>query len=188
MKVEGFHFAPVYVFVVLTHIDIVVYAVLLHLCYHMRAEIHSHDPAAVIFDIIIPLLIVEIVRAMKVEHILTYQYEAADTLRHHRIYQATLQLHDVIVHRIIPLAHQFYYSKSFFIIDKKDFAVERRGAKEIPLRMYQVVIDTMRIVKLTVPPAVKWRQLVISRNVVIPPLKKRLYLMHTFSINRPPPL
>ena len=73
MHIEGFDFPPFYVVILFAHVDVVMDAMAAHILDHLRTKVDSHDPAAVVFDVIVPVLIVAVVVTMKDEdHSLLY--------------------------------------------------------------------------------------------------------------------
>ena len=78
MYIEWFDLAPLYIIIVIAHMDVIMQPVPSHLVYHMWAEVDGYDPAIIIFDLIVPVLIVAIIRAVEDEYILTYENKFID--------------------------------------------------------------------------------------------------------------
>lgn len=134
---------------------------MLHFCYHMRAEIECHDPAFVFFYFIVPIFVIAFIIAMKDEDVFTDEDEFIDTRLNHWVYEFFTQGTDVVADGIVPFAHHFYDGKALFVVGIKHLAEKRFRVYKIPLMVDDMVVNAVRVVKFAVAAAVKRRQFVV---------------------------
>jgi len=134
-------------------------------------------PSTIIRDLILPVFIVTIITAVKIQYILCNEYEFIDTLFIHDIGDISPECHDIIFNGIIPLPHQFNNSEMHIILYEEHFQEECFGAKLIPLGMDVKIVEGLSIFKFTVNIAEKWGSSVFLGSVQMPPIIVWLYVL-----------
>src|SRR5574343_379305 len=97
---------------------------------------------------------------MKIENILSYQNKLTNALILQQFNNLMLQCHNIIIDDIVPLAYHLYNGIPLLVIDKQNLKIQGTRTKTIPLRMNQIIINGIRILKLNVHALIKWRKLV----------------------------
>src|SRR5690606_39366432 len=90
------------------------------------------------------------ITVVKIEDVLGNQNIFGNPLSIKMVNDIAFQLHNVVFHRIVPFSYKFYNSIVKLIVHKKDFQIQRAGAKFIPLRMDIIIINGVGKFKLAV--------------------------------------
>ena len=85
----------------------------------MFGHTQEYDPAAFIFNILVPFLVVAVVAAMEVEYIFRNQDKLCNALRDHRIYDGPFQGFDIVFDRVVSFPDKFYDRKILIIVYEK---------------------------------------------------------------------
>src|SRR5690606_27541719 len=104
------------------HVDVAIDVVLHQLFPYEVRKGYRCDPA--VTDVIEPLFVITVVRPVKVHDILTDEDEVADPVGDHIVDDIALEVHNVIVDRIVPLADQFDYRIAIGVVGEEYLNVE----------------------------------------------------------------
>jgi len=119
----------------------------------MILEIDRRNPA--IPNLLRPFLVVLVVGEMKIQYIFPDQNEPGDLMAHQVFNDIPLQIHDIIVDRIVPFTQQFDHAEPTVIINIQQLDVKGGGADIVPLRMDIIIVDAVAEFEFAVFPAVK---------------------------------
>jgi len=154
----------------LAKVQVVVQTGIFKLVANVLQGIEQHNPALLLAYVFVPLLVVTVVIAVKIEHMLADENKLIDALPHQGVYDVALEVHDIVVEAIVPFAYQLKDGVVFLVIGKQQLAVQSAGTKRIPLRMNVVVVNLMREVGLAVASAIKRRPSVFGRSILFAPI------------------
>ena len=92
---------------------------------------------------------------MEIEHIFADQNEFVDALLCQNLQHLALELHDVVIERIVPFPHHFNDGKSFLVVGKQDFDVQGIRPKMVPLWVDIIVVNSFIEIEFVVFPIEK---------------------------------
>lgn len=115
---------------------------------------------------------------MKIQDVFSDQNEFIDSLCDHFVNDVALQEHDIVVQAIVPLADELNNGKAQFIVGIKLFNEKGFGADRIPLRVDVVAVNLVREIHFRIVMAIKRRSIVLTGDIKMSPIVKRLELVH----------
>src|SRR5690606_9877802 len=116
--------------------------------------------------------------SMKVHDVLTDQNILRDAVGYHDVDHISLQVHDVVVDGIVPLAQKFNYRIASAVIGKEYFDVECLRSHEIPGRIDVISVDGIGIAVEVVFLSVERRPLILAGVIKLQPVEIWFDVMH----------
>ena len=150
-------------------VKVILEFVVLHFFINVLKGVDDHNPAVFILDVFVPFFVIVVVATVVVEYVFTDQNVAVNAFFDHVIHQFTFEVDAVVVKAVVPFTDHFDDGVALIVIRVQHFQVQSQGANGVPLRMNEIVVNFIGVIKLAILASVEGRVDVFSSHVVIPP-------------------
>ena len=181
-KLLGFVRPPINAIIGFSKVHVVVQMGVRHFPFHVFQGVDEAYPTVAVPHIFVPLLVIGIVVAVEIQYILTDGNVFIDAVMRVVVNDLPFQVHDVVVHTIVPFANQLQDGVTGVVFYKQDLGVQGIRPEGIPLRVDKVIVHLIMELELVVYAPVEGRAFVSRRIVFSLPAPVWFYIVHPLFI------